>query len=142
MASLGAPLTLHAKVATKPAKYLVHFVASSTAAHSAWALNQDVYLVELRKKPQDSPFLGKLVDEYPDYAGGIPKNILVSDGTSRFIKVNRDPACDVRYADMPKRTAPGDPKASYLVPMTFVPSRSSQVDGNAIVQCFRLVRPH
>ena len=140
MASLSAPLTLHAKVATKPARYFVRFVASSTAVHSAWALSQDVYLVELRRKPQDSPFLAKLVDEYPDYEGAIAKSILASDGTARLMKLARDSTCDVPYARMPKRTAPGDPRATDLVPMNYVPGSYAHVDPLLMLRCYRLVR--
>ena len=111
---------LHGKTLAKPAKYFVRFIASSTLVRAAWGGNQDVYLVELKNRPDDTPFLVKLVDEYPGYESAIPRSLLVSDGTSR-IKVRRDPECDVRYGDMPKRASPGDPAAVYPVPMTFSP---------------------
>ena len=136
VAQLCLLVPLYGLTGDKPSKFFVHFVATSTVVHSGWSGNQDVYLVEL-KKSGEIPFLAKLVDEYPSYGSAIPRRVLVSIGTS-LIKVKRDPECDVRYADMPKRAAPGDPRAIYPMPMTFTPT-NPPVDGDLIVQCFRLV---
>lgn len=122
----------------KPSKFFVHFVATSTVVRSGWSGNQDIYLVELKKKSGETPFLAKLVDEYPAYGSAIPKRLLVSDGTS-LAKLKRDPECDTRYADMPKRAAPGDPRASDPIPMIFIPNIYHQVDGHSLLPCFRLV---
>lgn len=139
-APLCRPVPVHGLVGDKPSKLLVRFLATSTAVHSAWSGNQDVYLVELKNKAQGTPFLAKLVDEYPGYESAIPRRLLVSDKASP-LKVRRDPECDVRYADMPKRAAPGDRMAIYPAPMTFVPSINPSVAGDFQVPCFRVVRP-
>jgi hypothetical protein len=139
LAAFCFPLALNSKTIDKPTKYFVRFVASSTMVRQAWGGNQDVYLVELKKTSKDPPFLAKLVDEYTGYERAVPNALLVSDGTSR-IKARRDPACDVRYADMPKRGAPGDPAAVYPVPMSFEPHLSLPIEGDSVIQCYRLVR--
>ena len=138
VAALCCPIPLHGLVGDRPSKFFVHFVATSTVVRSDWSGNQDVYLVELKAKSGGTPFLAKLVDEYPGYGSAIPRRLLLSDGAS-LLKVKRDPECDVRYAVMPKRAAPGDPKAIIPAPMTFVPNTYPQVDPDFEVKCFRLV---
>ena len=54
----------------RPSKFFVRFIATCTIVHSAWSGNQDVYLVELKKKSGGIPFFAKLVDEYPSYGRG------------------------------------------------------------------------
>ena len=130
---------LHGLVGNRQSKFFVRFVATSTVVHRTWSGNQDIYLVELKKESHGTPFLAKLVDEYAGYDNAIPRSVLVSDGTSR-VKVRRDPECDVRYAEMPLRAAPGDRMAIIPAPMTFVPRIYPQVDGDFNLQCFRLVR--
>jgi hypothetical protein len=115
----------------KPSKFLVRFIETSTVVHSAWSGNQDTYLVELRKKSSDLPFVAKLVDEYPGYGNALPLHLLVADTTS-VIRVRRDVKCDVRYGDMPRRTAPNI--------STFPISSNLQADPDFTVKCFRLVR--
>lgn len=137
VAFLCLPAALHGFIGNKQPKFFVRFVATSTVVHLSWSGNQDIYLVELKK--ESTPFLAKLVDEYPGYGNAIPRSLLVSDGTSR-IKVKRDQECDVRYAEMPLRAAPGDRRAIIPVPMTFIPNIYPQVGGDFIVQCFRFVR--
>lgn len=139
VAAFCCSIPLHGLVGDKASKFFVRFVATSTVVRSDWSGNQDVYLVELKKKSRGTPFLAKLVDEYPGYGSAIPRRLLVSDGAS-LLKVKRSPECDVRYADMPKRAAPGDPMAIYPAPMTFVPNIQPQVAGDFIVPCFRVVR--
>lgn len=138
VAAFCCPVTLYGRVGDKPTKLLVRFLATSTVVHSGWSGNQDVYLVELQSKSDKTPRLAKLVDEYPNYGSAIPRHLLVSNGMSPF-RVRRDPECDVRYADMPKRAAPGDRMAVYPAPMTFVPSINPPVAGDFMVPCFRVV---
>jgi hypothetical protein len=138
IATLCCPGALLGLVGDKPSTFIVKFVATSTVIRSDSSGNQDVYLVELNKKPNEAPFLAKLVDEYPGYGSAIPRRLLVSN--QRFLfKVRRDPECDVRYADMLKRAAPGDRMAIYPLPMTFAPNNDLNVGPDFIVQCFRLV---
>lgn len=139
VAFLCLPATLHGFIGNKQSKFFVRFVATSTVVHLTWSGNQDIYLVELKKESRGTPFLAKLVDEYPGYGNAIPRSLLVSDGTSR-IRANRNPKCDVQYVGMPKRTPPGDRMAIYPAPMTFVPDIHPLVDPAFIVQCFRLAR--
>ena len=137
-AILCPSISLHGLVGDKPSKFFVRFIATSTIVHSAWSGNQDVYLAELRAKSGGASFLAKLVDEYPGYGNPISHDLLVSGATS-LVKMNRDPACDVRYVDMPLRAAAGDRITGYPAPTIFVPRLSSRVSEDLIVQCFRLV---
>jgi hypothetical protein len=139
IAALCCPGSLLGLVGDKPAKFFVRFIATSTVIRSDSSGNQDVYLVELNKKPNETPFLAKLVDEYPSYGSAIPRRLLISKERS-LAKVKRDPECDVRYADMLKRAAPGDPMAIYPSPMTYIPGSELNVSPDLVVQCFRLVR--
>lgn len=139
VAPLCRPVPVHGLVGDKPSKLFVRFLATSTVVHSAWSGNQDIYLVELKNNAQGTPFLAKRVDGYPGYGSAIPRRLLVSDEPSP-LEVRRDPECDVWYADMPKRAAPGDRMAVYPAPMTFVPSINPSVAGDFMVPSFRFVR--
>jgi hypothetical protein len=139
VAFLCFPFALNAKAIDKPGKYFVRFAAISTAVHSTWFGSQDVYLVELKSGRRGTPFLAKLVDEYPDYEGALPRPLLTSNGRL-LIRVRRDFSCDVRYGNMPKRAAPEDQLAVFREPKKFAPNLQAPVADDFVVPCYRLFR--
>ncbi|HEX4037748.1 MAG TPA: hypothetical protein VHX37_06795 [Acidobacteriaceae bacterium] len=120
-------------------KVRVRFLATSTSVHSGVGESQDVYLVEL---PADTfgenPILARLVDDYSPAQTAFSPKALSGDGL--ILRIRRDESCDTTLADMPLRTAPGDPLA--ILPERFgfhvVLPRETSTD--EILPCYKTFR--
>jgi hypothetical protein len=110
-----------ARHGSRAVKANVRFVAASTFLRGTWGLNQDTYLAEMTiSSRRDEPFLVRLVDEYPNELPALAHNVVTSpSGTT--LRVLRDNECDRPFHQMLIRTAPGDPLAILLEPLSYQP---------------------
>jgi hypothetical protein len=122
-----------------PLKARVRFLATSTSVHSSLGTNQDVYLVEVKPHGGIETIVARLVDEYPPYRTLLSSEILTSSEGST-LKIMRDKNCDRAFAQMPLRTAPGDPMAILPERLGFQPQLANAVDPENILPCYRVVR--
>jgi hypothetical protein len=134
-----SPVGIAAAGRTPFLKAHVHFLATSTSVHSGLGTNQDVYLVEVTPHGADETILARLIDEYPPYRATLSSKLLTSpEGAT--LKIRRDRACDISFAQMPLRTAPGDPMAILPERLGFQPRLSNPVEPKEVLPCYRTVR--
>lgn len=128
-----------ARSRTHPLRVQVRFLATSTLYRTTWGMNEDNYLADLMSPKNSQPLLARLVDEYSNWAPPIPATILRSESGTLF-KLMRDPLCDIPYAKMPLRTAPGDMMALLRETLDYRPNLAKMPDPNATLPCYRTVR--
>jgi hypothetical protein len=119
-------------------KVKVRFVARSTAIRSTWGTSDDIYLVQIQSATNEQPFYAKLVDTYVPSDFPLPWRILTSE-TPVSMDVARDAQCDIRYEDMPIRSAPGD--TATLIPQKIIyhSPETDAIQANQILPCYRTV---
>lgn len=121
-------------------KTTVRFLATSTSFHTDLGESQDVYLVSVALDPQSGEWtLARLVDEFPPYRTALPSRDLQS-GSPMRLRVRRDASCDLVYAQMRLRTAPGDPMAILPEPLGFTPALDEYPRPTELLPCYRTVR--
>ncbi len=127
----------------RPIKVTVQFLAESTAVRSSWAMNQYVYLVEVvshRDYSNSGAMLARLIDEFPPYDTSGSSSAMKIVSTGAAMRIVRDASCDVAYAKMPLRTAPGDPLAILPERLGYHPDLPRAVGEDEVVPCYRIVR--
>lgn len=118
----------------------VRFLATSTSVRGSHSGSEDVYLADVALDRQgNEEVLARVVDEYPPWQIAIPSAVLKS-ATGTQLRLMRDPECDVAYAQMPLRTALGDPIAILPVLLQFQPELPQPVQPEQILPCYRIVR--
>jgi len=118
----------------------VRFLATSTSTRSTYAGSEDVYLAEVAFPGRtDDELPVRLIDDYPEYRGPIGPDVLQATHFTRF-RLLRDATCDIALADMPLRTAPGDPMAILPVELHYQPELPHPVQSQQILPCYRIVR--
>ena len=106
----------------------------------SYAGSEDVYLAEVEfPRRGGEEVLARVVDDYAAYEGPISSDTLKSAHYAQF-RLLRDATCDRVFADMPLRTAPGDPTALLLVPLQFQPELPQSVQPQQILPCYRVAR--
>lgn len=115
----------------------VTFLATGTSVHGSLGESQDVYLIEITEGESDQPVLARLIDEYPPDRSALPPETVTSGGT---LKVRRDRRCDIAIAQMPIRTAPGDPMAILPERLGFKPHLPRKVAASEVLPCYRTAR--
>lgn len=139
LAMSGASASLaHAR--NRPQKVTVHSLATGTLLRGSWGLNQDIYLAEILLKNDASARLVRIVDEYSEFAPPLSRQTLIAaEGT--MLRIRRDETCDVTYAGMHLRAAPGDPIALLNEPLFYQPHLLNTPDPEELLPCYRVVRP-
>lgn len=123
----------------RPFKARAHFLATSTCIRGTWGLNLDLYLAELSTKKGSDLLMVRLVDEYGKLGASV---FLVSltFATGTNLRIRRDQQCDMPYAQMQLRTAPGD-QIVILHERLVDQSQLFQTSGqNKVAQCYRPAR--
>lgn len=123
-----------------PVKAQVHFLATSATIRGGTGSSLDIYLVDISLNAGSDPFLARLIDEPLTYQLPIPVSQLTSAAGTK-LKIRRDPQCDMPYAKMPLRTAPGDPMAIMLVKLHYQPQLLKTPAPDEVLPCYRTVRP-
>jgi hypothetical protein len=122
----------------RASKMHVHFLATSTSVREHLGQSQDVYLIEITTE-NDGPVLARLVDQYPPYGAPLSSEVLTSS-TGTTLKITRDRMCDIGFAQMPLRTAPGDPMAILAESLGFRPRLARAIAPSEVLPCYRTVK--
>jgi hypothetical protein len=122
-----------------PFKAHTRFVATSTCIRGTWRFNLDVYLAEILSKKGSETVLARLIDEYGNLEAPISVSALTS-ATGTYLRVKRDRQCDMPYAQIQLRTAPGDPMAILHERLGYEPQLSKVPQPNEVMSCYRTVR--
>jgi len=120
----------------------VHFLARGTAFRTTWGINQDIYLAELipRHTEQDATRqLIRIVDEYTSFAPPLEQQVLTSE-QGATLRLRRDSGCDLAYAQMTLRSAPGDLLAILPIPLNYHPPLTVVPAPGTMLSCYRVVR--
>ena len=120
-------------------KSKVHFLATATLLRGTWGMNQDIYLVELVPKKADFPKLVRIVDEYPEFTRPLSHDVL-TDQVGDVLRRVREDSCDIVYAGMHLRTAPGDPMALLHERLGYQLNLQKTPDPDELLSCYRIVR--
>lgn len=96
----------------------------------------DVYLAEIVLHKGSEPVLARLVDEYNNLDAPISVVALTS-ATGATLRVRRDRQCDMPYAQMQLRTAPGDPMAILHERLGYQPQLSQTPQPTELLPCYR-----
>jgi hypothetical protein len=115
------------------------FPAASTLIRGTWGMNQDIYLAEISSRNGSEPQLVKLIDEYSNLAPSLSDDTLTST-TGTNLRIRRDMRCDIPYATMRLRTAPGDPMAILPERLTYRPQMDRAPAPGLVLPCYRTVR--
>jgi hypothetical protein len=122
----------------RPLKARTHFLATSTCIRGTWGTNEDIYLAEITVNGRDKTLV-RLIDEYPDLQPPMSHESLTSStGTEIWIK--RDSECDIAYANMKLRTAPGDPMVILHERLKYQPQMDNAPAPDTNLPCYRTVR--
>lgn len=117
----------------------VRFLATSTLLRATRGPNEDTYLAELSLSPGGESALVRLVDDYPSEFPPLSREVLVSrSGT--LLRVKREVGCDLPYAQLVLRSAPGDPIAMLPGKLDYKPHLGQTPGPKAILPCFRTIR--
>jgi len=101
-------------------------------------MNEDIYLGELTfAKREDEHFLARVINQYSNWEPPIPAAVLKSDAGTSFYLV-RDASCDIPYAQMQLRTAPGDPMAVLQERLGYQPRLNHAPAPGAVLPCYRV----
>lgn len=124
----------------RPFKAHIRFLASSTCIRGTWGLNWDVYLAEIVPYKGSEPLLVRLIDEYPNLYPPLSTDRLTS-ATGTILRIRRDRQCDMPYAQIQLRTAPGDPMAILHERLGYQPQLQRTPKPNEVLPCYRTARP-
>lgn len=128
-----------AQAHTHVEKAHVHFLATSTLVRGTYGYNQDVFLVELRFSAHGESSLARLIDEYPNLSPPLAARDLRSPSGIVFW-VRRDAKCDLPYADVLLRTAPGDPMALLPERLGYQPHLERTPGPDEVLPCYRTAK--
>lgn len=117
----------------------VRFLATSTLIRGTWGQNEDTYLAQMILPRQNEAVLVRLVDAYPNETPPLSRAVLISD-SGTVLRVQRDEGCDRRFGEFPLRTAPGDPMAILLEPLSYRPHLDHSPQPESLLPCYRTVR--
>lgn len=122
-------------------KLRVISIAKRTSVHTDDAQNEDVYLASIASTGSErvDSALVKLIDEYPSYRRSLSKAVL-SSKSGPILTLRRDADCDIARAEMPLRTAPGNPVAILPEVLSYAPLLPAGILPNTLLPCYRLVR--
>jgi hypothetical protein len=123
----------------KALKARVHFLAAETLIRGTWGTNQDKYLAEFLPAKNNPSGLLQIIDEYPQWDLPVSNKSLIAHEGS-FLRLLRDTTCDVSYAELHLRAAPGDRLALLPMHLTYHPDLSSSVNSEDLVPCYHIVR--
>lgn len=133
-------LSAGAQSRTRTIKTNVRFLAASTFVRGNWGSNQDTYLAEMTiPSSQSAPALIRLLDEYPNRFAPLARDVVTSL-TGVVLRVQRDSECDLPFARVLLRTAPGDPMAILPTKLTYRPQLPRTPEPNDLLPCYRTVR--
>lgn len=127
----GAAPRIHSKKAS------VRFLANSTLYRTTWGMNEDIYLAELTFPKSEQRVLARVINQYSNWEPPIPAAILKSDAGMPFYLV-RDANCDIPYAQMQLRTAPGDPMAILPERLVYHPQSKIAPEPGEVLPCYRV----
>jgi len=116
----------------------IRFVAQSVAIRSAGSDNEDVYLVKVYPAGDQTGFYAKLVDTYRDFAPALPLRIVTSESPVH-LRAARDSQCDVLFAEMHLRSAPGDLIAIIPTTIDYETTETKSISPGTKLPCFRTV---
>ena len=136
---MSASPTASARGHNRAQKSRVHFLATATLLRVTWGMNQDIYLAELVSKKADSSKLVRIVDEYPEFTSPLSHDVL-TDQAGDVLRLLRDDSCDIVYAGMHLRTAPGDPMALLHERLGYQLNLQKTPDPDELLSCYRIVR--
>jgi hypothetical protein len=102
-------------------------------------MNQDVYLAEIVPATGGEPALMRLVDDYPYYLAPLSHDALTSKAGT-MLRIRRDAECDLPYAKLQIRTAPGDQMAISPAKLNYKPQLSRAPEPDQMVPCYRTVK--
>jgi hypothetical protein len=122
-----------------PFKAHTRFLATSTCMRGTWGLNLDVYLAEIATEKGSEPVLVRLIDEYRNLDPPLSVGALTSV-TGTTLRFRRDRQCDMPYAQMQLRTAPGDPMAILHKRLVYQPQLPKTPEPNEMMPCYRTMR--
>jgi hypothetical protein len=121
-----------------PQKARVRFIATSTLYRTTWGMNEDIYLGELTfAKREDEHVLARVINQYSNWEPPIPAAVLKSDAGMPFYLL-RDASCDIPYAQMQLRTAPGDPMAVLQERLSYQPRLNHAPAPGDVLPCYRI----
>ena len=117
----------------------VRLLATSTFIRGTWGLNLDVYLAEIAPQKGSERELVRLIDEYlnsdPPLSAGAPTSAV---GTT--LRIRRDQQCDMPFARLQLRTAPGDPMAILPERLSYRPQLPRTPGPDETLPCYRILR--
>jgi hypothetical protein len=121
-----------------PQKAGVRFIATSTLYRTTWGMNEDIYLGELTfAKREDEHVLARVINQYSNWEPPISAAVLKSDAGMQFYLL-RDSNCDIPYAQMQLRTAPGDPMAILQERLSYHPRLNNAPAPDDVLPCYRI----
>ena len=120
-------------------KARTRFLATSTCIRGTWGFNLDVYLAEIVPHHKAEPVLVQLIDEYRNLDPPLAYEALTSpSGTT--LRIRRDRQCDMPYAQIQLRTAPGDPTAILFERLGYQPQLPKTPEPHELIPCYRIAR--
>jgi hypothetical protein len=146
MVGIAALLMLAVLVQTSEAKThdvlkaRVRFLATGSIIRTTWGSNRDEYLVEVTATPEGESVLARMIDDYASYQPPLSFAVLTSQAGSA-LTIRRDPRCEMPYATMQLRTAPGDPLAIVHERLGYKPELTSTPRQGVMLPCYRPERP-
>jgi hypothetical protein len=117
----------------------VHFLATSTLIRGTWGLNEDTYLAQILFPKQNESVLVRLVDAYPNAFPSLSSEVLKSE-SGTLLRVKRDSGCDLPFARILLRTAPGNPLALLHERLGYQPQLPRTPRSNEVLPCYKMVR--
>lgn len=123
----------------RPVKAQVRFLATSSCIRGTWGSNQDVYLTEIVLHAGSEPVLARLMDEFLPFQLPLSVDSLTSTAGT-ILRIRRDEQCDMPYAKMQFRTAPGDPMAIIPIKLHYEPILPRTPAPDEVLPCYRIVR--
>jgi hypothetical protein len=134
----GYPTFVGAAPRIHPKKARVRFLATSTLYRTTFGMNEDIYLGELTfAKREDEHVLARVINQYSNWEPPIPAAVLKSDAGMPFYLL-RDASCDIPYAQMQLRTAPGDPMAVLQERLSYQPRLNHAPAPGDVLPCYRI----
>lgn len=121
-----------------PKKARVRFIATSSLYRTTWGMNEDIYLGELTfTKRENEQVFARVINQYSNWEPPIPAAVLKSE-SGMPLYLLRDANCDVPYAQMPLRTAPGDPMAVMQERLSYQPRLKNAPAPGDVLPCYRV----
>jgi hypothetical protein len=120
----------------RPLKANTRFLAASTNIRRTWGANEDVFLAQIVPYRGSQPILVRLIDEYWNLLPPLSATTLTS-ATGTTLRLRRDAQCDMPYAKMQLRTAPGDPMAILHERLGYRPQLQKTPEPEELLPCYR-----